>query len=155
MILTSKAVVILDLLVTLVSSQSQSHWTSTVNKISNNANNNYNYVRGNAHQITQNTNANFNKLRDWAFPYTMQDLRGSIRELPYRLRDQTPNMINFLSDPGVARALFLGGTAVSACPRKRPQSKSHFQTMFAWLLSSSFILTTDFTWIKLKSFIFE
>ena len=130
MILTSKAVVILDLLFTLVSSQSQSHWTNTVNKISNNANNNYNYVRGNAHQITQNTNANFNKLRDWAFPYTMQDLRGSIRELPYRVRDQTPNMVNFLSDPGVARALFLGGTAVSVCPRKIPQRKAQFQTTF-------------------------
>ena len=114
MVTDTKILVVLNIVIPFAFGDSAiDHYSNPLSN--NNANNNYNYVTGHAktNQIRQNTNHNLNKLREWALPYDMQQLRSAMRDLPYKFKDQTPNLINFLQKPGVARALFFASSAVS------------------------------------------
>ena len=114
MVTDTKILVILNIVIPFALGDSAiDHYSNPLSN--NNANNNYNHVTGHAetNQIRQNTNHNLNKLREWPLPYDMQQLRSAMRDLPYKFKDQTPNLINFLHKPGVARALFFASSAVS------------------------------------------
>ena len=114
MVTDTKILVILNIVIPFALGDSAiDHYSNPLSN--NNANNNYNHVTGHAetNQIRQNTNHNLNKLREWPLPYDMQQLRSAMRDLPYKFKDQTPNLINFLHKPGVARALFFASSVVS------------------------------------------
>ena len=107
MVTDTKILVILNIVIPFALGDSAiDHYSDPLSNSINNANNNYNHVTGHAetNQIRQNTNHNLNKL---------QQLRSAMRDLPYKFKDQTPNLINFLHKPGVARALFFASSAVS------------------------------------------
>ena len=116
MVTDTKILVILNIVIPFALGDSAiDHYSNPLPNSINNANNNYNYVTGHAetNQIRQNTNHNLNKLQERALPYDMQQFRSAMRDLPYKFKDQTPNLINFLHKPGVARALFFASSAVS------------------------------------------
>ena len=116
MVTDTKILVVLNIVIPFAFGDSAiDHYSNPLSNSINNANNNYNHATDHAetNQIRQNTNHNLNKLREWALPYDMQQLRSAMRDLPYKFKDQTPNLINFLNKPGVARALFFASSAVS------------------------------------------
>ena len=117
MVTGTKILVILNIVISFAHGDSAvDQYSNPLSNSINNANNHYNHVTGHAetnYNHRQNTNDNLNKQRELALPYDMQQLRSAMRDLPYKFKDQTPNLINFLHKPGVARALFFASSAVS------------------------------------------
>ena len=108
MVTDTKILVVLNIVIPFAFGDSAiDHYSNPLSNSINNANNNYNHATDHAetnYNHRQNTNHNLNKL---------QQLRSAMRDLPYKFKDQTPNLINFLNKPGVARALFFASSAVS------------------------------------------
>ena len=120
MVTDTKILVILNIVIPFALGDSAiDHYSDPLSNSINNANNNYNHVTGHAetNQIRQNTNHNLNKL---------QQLRSAMRDLPYKFKDQTPNLINFLHKPGVARALFFASSAVSCLSISLQRPKRYY-----------------------------